>query len=109
MIELGIEERHIYIDKQSGKDFNRPKYQSLKDAVRAGDLIYIDALDRLGRNYDGIIAEWKHITRTINADIIILENQSLFDSRKSKAMGDMGKLMEDQFLSFWLTLLNRNG
>jgi DNA invertase Pin-like site-specific DNA recombinase len=88
MIDLGIEERHIYIDKQSGKDFNRPKYQSLKDA-----------LDRLGRNYDGIIAEWKCITRELNADIIILENESLFDSRKFKAMGDMGKLMEDQFLS----------
>jgi len=59
MIDLGIEERHIYIDKQSGKNFNRPKYQSLKDAIRGGDLIYMDALDRLGRNYDGIISEWK--------------------------------------------------
>lgn len=99
MLDLGIEERHIYIDKQSGKDFNRPKYQSLKDAIRPGDLIYIDALDRLGRNYDGIISEWKYITRALNADIIILENESLFDSRKFKSMGDMGKLMEDQFLS----------
>ena len=99
MIDLGIEERHIYIDKQSGKDFNRPKYRSLKDAIREGDLIYMDALDRLGRNYDGIISEWKLITRELNADIIILENESLFDSRKFKAMGDMGKLMEDQFLS----------
>jgi len=99
MIDLGIEERHIYIDKQSGKDFNRPKYQSMKDAIRKGDLIYMDALDRLGRNYDGIISEWKFITRELNADIIILENESLFDSRKFKAMGDMGKLMEDQFLS----------
>ena len=44
MINLGIEERHIYIDKQSGKDFNRPKYQSLKDAIRGGDLIYMDSL-----------------------------------------------------------------
>lgn len=99
MIDLGIEERHIYIDKQSGKDFKRPKYQSLRDAIRPGDLIYIDALDRLGRNYDGIISEWKYITRELNADIIILENESLFDSRKFKSMGDMGKLMEDQFLS----------
>ena len=95
MIDLGIEERHIYIDKQSGKDFNRPKYQSMKDAIREGDLIYMDALDRLGRNYDGIISEWKFITRELNADIIILENEFLFDSRKFKAMGDMGKLMED--------------
>ena len=50
----------------------------MKDAIRGGDLIYMDALDRLGRNYDGIIAEWKCITRELNADIIILENESLF-------------------------------
>ncbi len=61
----------LYIDKQSGKDFDRPKYQSLKDARRGGDLIYIDALDRLGRYYDGIITEWKCITRELNADIIM--------------------------------------
>ena len=71
----------------------------MKDAISAGDLIYMDALDRLGRNYEGIIAEWKCITRDLNADIIILENGSLFESRKFEAMGDMGKLMEDQFLS----------
>lgn len=59
----------------------------------------MDSLDRLGRDYDGIIQEWKHMTRTINADIVVLENASLFDSRKFKEMGDMGKLMEDQFLS----------
>ena len=99
MIDLGIEDRHIYIDKQSGKDFNRPKYQSLKHAIRPGDLVYLDSLDRLGRNYEGIISEWRYITRDLSADIIILENESLFDSRKFKSMGDMGKLMEDQFLS----------
>ncbi len=70
--------------------------------------VYIDALDRLGRNYDGIIGEWKYITRELNADIIILENQSLFDSRKFKEMGDMGKLMEDQFLSLYRMLLRLN-
>lgn len=107
MIDLGIEERHIYVDKQSGKDFNRPKYQSLKDAIRPGDLIYMDALDRLGRNYDGVISEWKFITRELNADIIILENESLFDSRKFKSMGDIGKLMEDQFLSLFAYVAER--
>lgn len=99
MRELGIEERFVFIDKQSGKDFDRPQYQAMKQVIREGDLVYIDALDRLGRDYDGIIAEWKYITRTMNADIVILENETLFDSRKFKAMGDMGKLMEDQFLS----------
>ncbi|NSL53291.1 recombinase family protein [Calidifontibacillus erzurumensis] len=99
MLELGIDERDIFIDKASGKNFDRPNYQALKRVIREGDLIYIDALDRLGRNYDDIIKEWKEITREISADIVILENQTLFDSRKFKEMGDAGKLMEDQFLS----------
>ncbi|NLL07135.1 MAG: recombinase family protein [Clostridiaceae bacterium] len=99
MKELKIEERFIFIDKQSGKDFDRPQYQTMKKILREGDLLYMDSLDRLGRDYDGIIQEWKHITRKTNADIIVLENSSLFDSRKFKEMGDMGKLMEDQFLS----------
>jgi DNA invertase Pin-like site-specific DNA recombinase len=99
MQELGIEERFIFADKQSGKNFDRPQYQAMKRIIREGDLVYIDALDRLGRTYDGIINEWKTITRELNADIIILENETLFDSRKFKSMGDMGKLMEDQFLS----------
>jgi len=99
MYELGIEERYIFVDKQSGKDFNRPQYQAMKLVIREGDLLYIDALDRLGRDYDGIKREWKYITREVNADIVVLENETLFDSRKFKTMGDLGKLMEDQFLS----------
>lgn len=99
MIELGVEERDIFIDKAHGKNFDRPQYQALKSVLREGDLVYIDALDRLGRNYDEVTVEWKYITRKINADIVILENQELFDSNKFKSMGDMGKLMEDQFLS----------
>ncbi|MDF0729016.1 recombinase family protein [Cytobacillus sp. S13-E01] len=99
MLELGIEERLIFIDKQTGKDFERPEYKLMKRFIREGDLLYIDSLDRLGRNYDGVISEWKHITRELKADIIVLDNESLFDSRKFKEMGDMGKLMEDQFLS----------
>lgn len=103
MIERGVAERDIFIDKASGKDFDRPQYQALKQVIREGDLVYIDALDRLGRNYEEIINEWRYITRTINADILILENESLFDSRKFKAMNtedsNVGRLMEDQFLS----------
>jgi DNA invertase Pin-like site-specific DNA recombinase len=99
MHELKIEERCIFVDKQSGKDFNRPKYQAMKLMIREGDLIYLDALDRLGRDYDGIIREWKEITRDLKADIVVLENETLFDSRKFKTMGDLGKLLEDQFLS----------
>lgn len=99
MKDLGIEDRFIFVDKASGKNFDRLQYQAMKQVIREGDLIYIDSLDRLGRDYDGIIREWKYITRELNADIVILENEILFDSRKFKSMGDMGKLMEDQFLS----------
>lgn len=101
MKELGIEDRFIFIDKQSGKDFDRPSYQAMKKVIRKGDVVYVDALDRLGRDYDGIIKEWKEITRELKADIVVLENKDLFDSRKFKNMGDMGKVMEDQFLSLF--------
>lgn len=97
--ELGIEDRFLFIDKASGKDFARQEYQAMKRIVRKGDVIYLDALDRLGRDYDGIIREWKEITRGVGADIVVLEQESIFDSRKFLEMGDIGKLMEDQFLS----------
>lgn len=96
---LGIDERYIFMDKQSGKDFDRPRYQAMRLMIREGDVIYLDALDRLGRDYDGIIREWKYITREVQADIVVLENETLFDSRKFRNMGDFGKVMEDQFLS----------
>lgn len=103
MKNLGIDERDIYIDYASGRDFNRPQYQNMKSRIRKDDLIYVDALDRLGRDYEAIISEWKEITRELEADIIVLENSSLFDSRKFKAMNSedsqLGSLMEDQFLS----------
>jgi len=97
--ELGVEERYIFVDKLSGKDFERPKYQAMRLLIREGDLVYLDALDRLGRDYDGIISEWKYISRELNADIVCLDNELLFDSRKFKSMGDFGKVLEDQFLS----------
>ena len=99
MLAIGIEERFIFVDRQSGKDFARPAYQLMKQVLREGDLLYLDALDRLGRNYDGIIDEWKEITRSLGVDIVVLEQESLFDSRRFREMGELGKLMEDQFLS----------
>lgn len=101
MKALGISDRDVFIDKASGKDFDRPQYQALKGRLRKGDLVYTDALDRLGRNYDQIISEWKEITSVIGADIIVLENESLFNSRKFRDMGDVGKVIEDQFLSLF--------
>ena len=99
MRKLGIEDRFLFRDIASGKDFKRDGYQAMKNVIREGDCLYIDALDRLGRDYDQIIEEWKYITRTIKCDIVALDNSALFDSRKFREMGELGKLMEDQFLS----------
>ena len=99
MLAKGVNERDIYIDKATGANFDRPMYQALRNNVREGDLVYIDSLDRLGRNYDDVIAEWKYITREVKADIVALDKESLFDSRKFKQMDGIGKLLEDQLLS----------
>lgn len=108
MEELGITGRYLFVEKQSGKDFDRTQYQAMRQMIREGDVVYFDALDRLGRDYDGILSEWKYITRELNADIVCLENESLFDSRRFKQMDSIdedgkrigfGKLLEDQFLS----------
>ncbi|MDM5194634.1 recombinase family protein [Bacillus hominis] len=99
MMERDVEARRIFVDKASGRHFDRPQYQLLRKVLSIGDIVYIDALDRMGRNYDEVISEWKYITRELQADIVVLENETLFDSRKFREMGDMGRLMEDQFLS----------
>ncbi|MHA4268410.1 recombinase family protein [Bacillus cereus] len=99
MMERGVKARRIFVDKASGRRFDRPQYQLLRKILSKGDIVYIDALDRMGRNYDEVISEWKYITRELQADIVVLENETLFDSRKFREMGDMGRLMEDQFLS----------
>lgn len=98
-LELGIQERFIFTEKASGKDFDRPSYKAMRNMLREGDLLYLDSLDRLGRDYDGIMKEWKQITREIRADIVCLDNSELFDSRKFRSMGEVGKLLEDQMLS----------
>lgn len=99
MMEREVEARRIFVDKASGRHFDRPQYQLLRKILSTSDIVYIDALDRMGRNYDEVISEWKYITRELQADIVVLENETLFDSRKFREMGDMGRLMEDQFLS----------
>ncbi|PGU52778.1 recombinase family protein [Bacillus cereus] len=99
MMERGVEARRIFVDKASGRHFDRPQYQLLRKILSQGDIVYVDALDRMGRNYDEVISERKYITRELQANIVVLENETLFDSRKFREMGDMGRLMEDQFLS----------
>lgn len=101
MVDLGIDERYIFTDKDSSRTFDREGYALLKRMVRQGDIVFFDSLDRLGRTYHGVIEEWKFFTRTVGADIVILENQELFDSRNFKKMGDFGSLLEDQFLNLF--------
>lgn len=98
--EYGIDERDIYIDKQSGKDFNREQYNTLKHILRENDLLVIKSIDRLGRNYDMIIDEWKDITKNIKADIVVID-MPLLDTRKNKDL--LGTFISDlvlQILSY---------
>lgn len=83
MEAIGIDERDMYKDKQSGKDFDRIGYQYMKQSLRKGDNLYISSLDRLGRNYNQIIEEWKDITKNIGADITVLD-MPLLDTTKYK-------------------------
>ena len=98
--EYGIDERDIYIDKQSGKDFNREQYNTLKHILRENDLLVIKSINRLGRNYDMIIDEWKDITKNIKADIVVID-MPLLDTRKNKDL--LGTFISDlvlQILSY---------
>lgn len=98
MHSLGLDDAHIFIDHASGKDFDRPNYVHLLDTISKGDLLWLDSLDRLGRNYRLIVEEWRRITRDIGCDIAVVDND-MFDSRKFRALGDVGDLMEDMMLS----------
>jgi len=81
MYVLGVDERNIHIDKQSGKDFSRPQYQALKLCLRKGDTLYMHSLDRRGRNKEMILDEWKEITQNIKVHIGVIE-MLLLDIRK---------------------------
>lgn len=95
MIEAGVDERFILLDKQSGKDFDRPQYQILRNALREGDLLVINSIDRLGRNYKEIIKEWKFITQEIKTDIKVLD-MSMLDTTLHKDL--LGEFISDLIL-----------
>lgn len=98
--EYGINERDIYIDKQSGKDFDRKQFNILKNILRENDLLVIKSIDRLGRNYNMIVDEWKDITKNIKADIVVID-MPLLDTRKNKDL--LGTFINDlvlQILSY---------
>ena len=97
----GISFDKIYCDKKSGKDFDRESYKKLLRKIKAGDLLVIKSIDRLGRNYDAVIEEWRRITKTVCADILVLD-MPLLDTRSSDNKL-IGKLISDivlQLLSF---------
>ncbi len=96
----GVSMKNIYIDKQSGKDFNRPFYRKLLDHLHQNDLLYIKSIDRLGRNYEEILEQWRVLTREKQVDIIVLD-MPLLDTRRGKDL--MGTFLSDivlQILSF---------
>lgn len=96
----GVLQRNLYLDKQSGKDFDRPNYQRLMRRLKPGDLLYIASIDRLGRNYEEILCQWRRITKERSVDICILD-MPLLDTRSGKDL--MGTFIADlvlQILSF---------
>lgn len=100
-IEYGIERNHIFLDKKSGKDFERKGYKRLLKKLKSGDVLVIKSIDRLGRNYDAIIAEWSYITNTVGADILVLDMPIL--NTRTKADTLVSKFISDvvlQVLSF---------
>ena len=98
---LDIDDKHIYIDKESGKNFDRTNYQRLIKKIKKDDLLIVKSIDRLGRNYHMILEEWAHITKTIGADIKVLD-MPLLDTR-IEGKNLVGKFISDivlQVLSF---------
>ncbi|MCI9032903.1 MAG: recombinase family protein [Lachnospiraceae bacterium] len=98
--EAAVLERNIFMDKQSGKDFDRPNYKKLVKKLKAGDLLYVLSIDRLGRNYEEIQTQWRILTKEIGIDICVLD-MPLLDTRNGKDL--MGTFIADlvlQILSF---------
>ena len=100
MRRVGVEDNMIYIDKQSGKDFNRVNYKKMLRKLKKGDLLYVLSIDRLGRNYEDIQSQWRHLTREKEIDISVID-MPLLDTRNGKDL--MGTFLADivlQVLSF---------
>ena len=98
--EMGVAEEQIFLDKQSGKDFQRPKYKKLRRKLKKDDLLYVKSIDRLGRNYEEILQQWRVLTKEKGIDIVVLD-MPLLDTRRGKDL--MGTFLSDivlQVLSF---------
>ena len=100
MFDFGVSEKNLYMDKQSGKDFERPGYQKLMRKIKPGDTLVIKSIDRLGRNYEEILEQWRTITRDKKAAIVVLD-MPLLDTRQGRDL--TGTLIADivlQLLSY---------
>lgn len=100
LTEFGVSSKNIYMDKQSGKDFERPRYKRLIKRLQPGDLLVVQSIDRLGRNYSEILEQWRLITKEKRADILVLD-MPLLDTRRGRDL--MGTFLSDivlQVLSF---------
>ena len=100
MREQSVPDEHIFMDKQSGKNFERPQYQKMVCRLQKDDLIYIKSIDRLGRNYGEILEQWRILTKERGVDIVVLD-MPLLDTRRGKDL--MGTFLSDivlQVLSF---------
>ena len=100
MRDAGVPERNIIVEKQSGKDFNRPMYRRLLRKMKPDDLLYIKSIDRLGRNYEEILAQWRYLTKDKKIDIVVMD-MPLLDTRRGKDL--LGTFISDivlQLLSF---------
>lgn len=98
--EMAVPEANLFIDKQSGKDFDRPQYQKLLRKLKKDDLLYIKSIDRLGRDYEEILKQWRILTKETGIDIVVLD-MPLLDTRRGKDL--MGTFLSDivlQVLSF---------
>ena len=83
MRKAGVPERNIFMDKQSGKDFDRPKYKKLLRRLKRDDLLYIKSIDRLGRDYEEVLEQWRFLTKDKNIDIVVLD-MPLLDTRRGR-------------------------
>ena len=98
--EVGVATANIFVDKLSGKDFNRPQYLRLTEKLQEGDLLYIISIDRLGRNYDEILEQWRVLTKERKVDIVVID-MPILDTRQYKDL--IGTFISDlvlQVLSF---------
>ena len=101
LMKIGIETKNIYTDKESGKDFNRTNYRKLLKKLKEGDVLFIKAIDRLGRNYNMVLEEWRILTKEKGVDIVVID-MPLLDTR-IEGKNLVGKFIADvvlQILSF---------